>query len=239
MEPLVDELLLHSVSGDESFLDGLHADLVLRAPFSIFTVHHPGVDELGLELLGGVDTIGGELLADLVGSAHLSTNLEVDGDFLPVFFGDDFVVLEGSVSFGGILLESGFSFGSFSFNIIHPVQVLEGRWVEPLVDKFLLDGVSGDESFLDSLHADLVLGAPFSVLSVHHPGVDELGLELLGSVDTVGGELLADLVGSAFLSTNVEEDGSFLPVLLCISSDDGSVLLDGGFSAVKSSVSFS
>ena len=111
--------------------------------------------------------------------------------------------------------------------------------MEPLVDELLLHSVSGDESFLDGLHADLVLGAPFSIFTVHHPGVDELGLEFLGSVDAVGGELLADLVGSAFLSTNVEEDGSFLPVLLCISSDDGSVLLDGGFSVVKSSVSFS
>ena len=121
MEPLVDEFLLNGVTSDESFLNGLHADLVLGAPLSVFTIHHPGVDELGLELLGSVDAIGSELLADLVGSAFLSSNTEVDGDFLPVLFGDGFVVLESSVSFGGILLESGFSFSSFSFDIIHPV----------------------------------------------------------------------------------------------------------------------
>ena len=111
MKPFVDEVLFNFVAGKESFLNGFHADIVGGAPFTVFTFGHPFVDGLGFELFRSVDAIGGELLADLVGSAFLSSEHEVSGDGVPVFLGDDF-------SFLGISLKSSLSFGSLSFDFI-------------------------------------------------------------------------------------------------------------------------
>ena len=107
MEPVVYESLLFGISSGESLVDGIHADFVGGAPLSIFTFGQPFVDGLGLKLLGSVDAIGGELLADLVGSAFLSSEHEVGGDGVPVFLGTS---SNGSVGFS-----------HFSFDFIHEV----------------------------------------------------------------------------------------------------------------------
>jgi len=88
-------------------------------------------------------------------------------------------------------------------------------------------GISGGKSFLNSFSADAVAGAPLSIFTVFHPVVDNLCVNFLGFVDAIGSELLADLVGTTFLSGKHEVGGDLLPVVG-----------DKGFSFVDLSSSF-